>query len=366
MIQAILVDDERPALKEMEHCLKEYPEVEVVGMFTDPKAAIERIGAQHPDVVFLDINMPQLLGMDAASQILDLSPNTDIVFVTAYDQYALEAFEVHAIDYLLKPVEKERLDKTIERLKRKNVNSPKSPEKKLRIKCFGRFLLEWEGEEPLKWRTEKTRELFAFLLHDNGRGRSKEELLDLLWQEDDPEKAVRQLYNGIYYIKKALEEYGVKRDLICIDSEYRLRLGAVSVDVNRFHELEGAETEAELEELEKLYCGTYFQGADYSWVQLEQERLAKICRKALLLLAEKYAARDEWEKAEQTLIKAYEQDPYEEEVTEKLLRCYVATGNAAKAKRHFAAYSELLFKELGVRPGAKVCALLNEAGLMRN
>ena len=360
MIRAVLVDDERPALKEMEHCLNLYPEVQIIGMFTDPKAALDKMESLKPEVVFLDINMPQLAGMDAASQILELSPDTDVVFVTAYDQFALEAFEVHAIDYLLKPVEKERLDKTIERLRRKSATAAKGPEQKLRIKCFGRFLIEWEGEQPLKWRTEKTRELFAFLLHDHGRGRSKEELLDLLWPEDDPEKAIRQLYNGVYYIKKALEEYGVKRELIHIDSEYRLRLGSVFVDVDRFHELEAAETQEELEELEKLYCGAYFQGADYSWVQLEQERLAKICRKALLALADSYSSKNQWEKTEQILLKAYEQDPYEEEVTEKLLSCYRATGNAVKSKRHFTQYAELLSAELGVKPGTKVYELYRE------
>ena len=206
MVQVFLVDDERPALKELEHNLEDYPEIEITGMFTDPKAALENIEKMHPEVVFLDINMPRLTGMEAALRILDISPETEVVFVTAYSQYALEAFEVHALDYVLKPVEKEQLDKTIEHILSRKPRREKHAQKKLHIKCFGRFLIEWEEEAALKWRTEKTKELFAFLLYDHGRGRSKEELLDKLWTEDDPEKAIRQLYNGVYYIRKALEE----------------------------------------------------------------------------------------------------------------------------------------------------------------
>ena len=357
MVQVFLVDDERPALKELEHNLKDYPGIEIIGMFTDSKAALENIEKMHPEVVFLDINMPRLTGMEAALRILDISPETEIVFVTAYSQYALEAFEVHAIDYILKPVEKERLDKTIEHILSRKLQKEKHAPKKLRIKCFGRFLIEWEGEAALKWRTEKTKELFAFLLYDHGRGRSKEELLDKLWTEDDPEKAIRQLYNGVYYIRKALEEYGVDRDLIYVDTEYRLRLGPVFIDVDRFRELENSTNETDLEEMQKLYCGPYFQGEDYEWAQLEQERLAKSCRKALLALAAGYAEKENWAMAEAALLKAYDQDPYEEEVTEKLLECYQKTGNIAKAKKHLALYSSLLQKELGLKPDAKLFEL---------
>ena len=341
----------------MEHNLNNYPELEITGIFSDPKAALEKIETMRPEVVFLDINMPQLTGMKMALQILDVSPETDIVFVTAYSEYALEAFEVHALDYILKPIEKDRLDKTIEYILGRQVRRIDHSAKKLRIKCFGRFLIEWEGETALKWRTEKTKELFAFLLYDHGRGRSKEELLYKLWTEDDPEKAIRQLYNGIYYIRKALEDYGVDRDMIYVDTDYRLRLGPVFIDVDRFRELENSTNETDLEEMQKLYCGPYFQGEDYEWAQLEQERLAKSCRKALLTLSAGYAEKGCWAMAEAALLKAYDQDPYEEEVTEKLLLCYRMTGNTVKAKKHLALYADLLQKELGLKPDAKLCEL---------
>jgi len=86
MIKAVLVDDERPALRGLEHLLKSYPEISISGMYTNPLKAIDEIGQLKPEIVFLDINMPQLKGIDAASRILDSRPDTDIVFVTAFVQ----------------------------------------------------------------------------------------------------------------------------------------------------------------------------------------------------------------------------------------------------------------------------------------
>ena len=360
MITAVLVDDMRPALRELEFLLGKYPEISIIGMYTDPLTAIEKIGEQKPQAVFLDINMPQLQGIDAASRILDVSPDTEIVFVTAYDEYAVEAFEVHAMDYLLKPVSPDRLEKTAERLIKRKSLVRKSNRRKLQIKCLGSFQVAWEGEEPIKWRTEKTRELFAFLLHKQGRDISKEELMDKLWAEDEPEKAIRQLYNGIYHIRKNLEQYGIDRSLISIDNSYHLKLGSVYYDVGRFYELEKstpADRLETLEEMESLYGGDYLQDKDYPWAFFERENIEKLFQQCLIRLSEQYIVKRQFVKAENTLMKAYRKNPYEEIITEHLLRLYTETGEKSKAVRHFNAYAKLLMEELGIKPGDKLCDL---------
>ena len=168
MIRVVLIDDEKPALRELDYLLGGRDDIEVAGMYTDPFKGMEAIAELKPQAVFLDIHMPQLMGTDLASMILDRSPDTHIVFVTAYDQYAVEAFELYALDYILKPVTQARLQKTINRLREK-AGSCDISGKRLVIRCLGAFHIGWEGEEPIKWRTEKTRELFAFLLHNRGR-----------------------------------------------------------------------------------------------------------------------------------------------------------------------------------------------------
>lgn len=112
-LRAFAVDDEPLALRSLVGLLKETGRVEVVGSATEPEAALQALTAQPVDVVFLDIRMPGMSGFD----LLERLPGEPlVVFITGYDQYAVQAFEVNAVDYLLKPVERERLERTLDRL----------------------------------------------------------------------------------------------------------------------------------------------------------------------------------------------------------------------------------------------------------
>ena len=117
--RAILVDDERLARKDLRSLLAEYGTIEIVGEADSVAAAKQLIDETEPDLIFLDIQMPGESGFDLL-QKTDVSAN--VVFVTAFDEYAIRAFEVEAIDYLLKPVNPERLRNTIQRLEREGPN----------------------------------------------------------------------------------------------------------------------------------------------------------------------------------------------------------------------------------------------------
>jgi two-component system, LytTR family, response regulator LytT len=115
-ITTVVIDDEKLALEELLYLLKDYPDVEVVGSADNGIQGVEIIEKVEPDVVFLDVQMP---GLDGMGVIRKLREHTDelpyFVLVTAYDNYAIEAFRMEALDYLLKPVERSRLDHTIQR-----------------------------------------------------------------------------------------------------------------------------------------------------------------------------------------------------------------------------------------------------------
>ena len=115
MYKAILIDDEQIALGRLKRLLSHFEDViEIVGEAANGHEGIQKIEAIRPDLIFLDIEMPLMTGFEMLAR---LSYIPMVVFVTAYDQYAIKAFEENSIDYLLKPVEKERLSKTIEKLK---------------------------------------------------------------------------------------------------------------------------------------------------------------------------------------------------------------------------------------------------------
>ena len=115
MIGAYLVDDEPPALARLRRMLRATDRVEVLGASSDPVEALEELRHTSPDLLFLDIHMPELSGFELLARL----PNQPLViFTTAYDQHALEAFQANSVDYLLKPIEPQRLDRALQKAER--------------------------------------------------------------------------------------------------------------------------------------------------------------------------------------------------------------------------------------------------------
>ena len=114
-LRAYVVDDELPALKRLTRMIEETGRIEIAGSTTNPVAALQFLASDTPDVLFLDIQMPEMDGFDLLSR---LPRQPLVIFATAYDQYALKAFEVNSIDYLLKPVDPDQLERAIGKLER--------------------------------------------------------------------------------------------------------------------------------------------------------------------------------------------------------------------------------------------------------
>jgi two-component system LytT family response regulator len=132
-MRAIIVDDERLARKELMKLLEEHPMIEVIGEAMNAEEAYQMINELNPDLLFLDIQMPGKTGFQLL-EMLDAVPL--VVFTTAYDEFALKAFEVNALDYLLKPIQPERLSETVIKLQEKErakMVAEHGPEKKLSL-----------------------------------------------------------------------------------------------------------------------------------------------------------------------------------------------------------------------------------------
>ena len=112
-MKALIVDDERLARKELTNLLSEYKHIEIIGEAANADEAIELIDQKKPDILFLDIQMPGKTGFELLEE-LDRAPR--VIFTTAYDEYALKAFEFNALDYLLKPIHNDRLKECISKL----------------------------------------------------------------------------------------------------------------------------------------------------------------------------------------------------------------------------------------------------------
>lgn len=123
MISVVLVDDEKPSLEELEYIISKSSFAEIVGKFTNSIEAMEFVKIEEPDLVFLDINMPEFGGLEFAEEIIKLNLKTDVIFATAYDQYAMSAFDKNAVDYILKPYENDRVFKALRKVKNSKDNS---------------------------------------------------------------------------------------------------------------------------------------------------------------------------------------------------------------------------------------------------
>jgi two-component system LytT family response regulator len=127
-MKTLIIDDERLARAELKSVLEPYKTIEIVGEASNANEGIEMIESLQPDLIFLDIQMPERTGFEMLEELANCPK---VVFVTAYDEYAIKAFEVNAFDYLLKPVDPKRLEEVIEKLAKVEEEELKSPTSRL-------------------------------------------------------------------------------------------------------------------------------------------------------------------------------------------------------------------------------------------
>lgn len=255
------LDDEALLLKQSESVIKEAaPDAEVMAFrrSADALAAISEQGVK-PDVVFSDIEMPGLNGLAFAAKLKELSPDTVIVFVTAYSQYALEAFRVHARGYVLKPLDADRVREELASLPSAISGGGAKPAvNKLQVRCFGHFEVFWKGE-PLIFARRQTKELFAFLIDNEGRTCRAEEIVSALWEEEyDIGAAKTRLRNLVFDLKNTLAEIGMEDALIRRSGLIAIKRDMVDCDYYRM--LDG-----DMDAVNS-YRGEYM--TQYSWAEV--------------------------------------------------------------------------------------------------
>ncbi len=280
-MRAIIVDDEQPLLKEFQKMLEQNSRMEIAGAYTNPFTALEDIENEklRPDVAFLDIEMRGLSGLELAERLLEKIPEIDIFFVTAYNHYATEAFDTNAIDYILKPVRPERLQKALERLNKKRGLLPEIG-KRPRIQFFSKFGIN-TGDEMIKWSRAKQRELLAYLLQHEGRWLDKYKICDDLWRDSTPGQALSNLQTAVWAVRKVLKDYGITCMRIkYLSDSYILQLEEGDTDIREFKaDVDCFYNTGNVEYGKKaieLYKDGYLFNDDWLWAMLERESYSRI------------------------------------------------------------------------------------------
>ena len=147
MIKIVIVDDEKLAIQELTYILSKVSYVQIIGSFTDARDALQFVMMEEPDVVFLDINMPVLNGIKFTEQLRQRGMRTQIIFATAYDEYAIKAFDHSALDYILKPYEAERIYQALHKVRKSN--EPEAMKEAERPRLHLTKYPVWRGEKML-------------------------------------------------------------------------------------------------------------------------------------------------------------------------------------------------------------------------
>ena len=180
-MKILLLDDEQLQLLRLEGEVKKvFPEDTELFCYTNPSIALKENKERQIDIAFLDIEMPVMNGIQFAKELKKINPLVNIIFVTAYNDYALDAYKIHASGYISKPVRASKIQEEVEALR---FPIKLKEEKKLQVKCFGNFEVFYKGE-PLKFSYQKSKEVFAYLVDREGASININELNAVLWEED--------------------------------------------------------------------------------------------------------------------------------------------------------------------------------------
>ena len=207
-----VIDDEKPLLHDAQVAIEAAApgaELRLFDRSTDALAAIAEEGCA-PDIVFTDIEMPGVSGLELAVKLKTLSPETRIVFVTGYSQYAVEAFQLRVQGYVMKPLTAEQV-----RVELSLLPAPPQPQpEKLRVQCFGSFEVFWK-DEPLRFGRRQTKELLAYLIDRRGAFCTAEEIIAALWGESgDLRNDKHRIRNFVGDLKATLSSIGMEDALI--------------------------------------------------------------------------------------------------------------------------------------------------------
>ncbi len=251
-MRILLVDDEELQLLRLTEAVKKaLPADNVFLSYANPVLAWEENKETPVDIAFLDIDMPVINGILLAKKLKTVNPQVNVIFVTAYNEYALDAYKLHASGYVTKPVNLEKIQEELDGLR---YPVELKPTKKLQVKCFGNFEV-FAGGVPVKFSRKKSKELFAYLIDREGAAVNVNELNAILW-EADKKSYFRNLIADIQASLKAVdaEDVFIKRRNECF------------VDVNKI-DCDAYEYRKDNPDAIRMYRGEYM--AQYSWAIFE-------------------------------------------------------------------------------------------------
>ncbi|PYI56337.1 response regulator [Paenibacillus flagellatus] len=357
MIRVIAVDDEQPALRGVAKVLEQVEDVQVAGLFDKPVACLEyALTVQEPiDLVLIDMDMPTMHGLELAGRLRECRPDMHIAFLTAYEEFAKDAFDVEALDYLLKPVMKDDIVRTIERVRKRGGRETAAdapPERGIAVHRMGPFSVMSETGVPIRFRNSKGKELLAYLHQHRGKPVSKSHIMEELWHGRDVERTLVNLHTTVYQLRKDLEACGIP------DPIQQSKTAGGSYCLNwpvGFDDVVAFETEVErfrqslsvVHALRavQLYGGGYLTGSGYGWAAPMQAQLELSYAMMLEAIVNTYVRQQRYDIAMNPMRKWAELLPFSVRLHAKMIALLLLMNREEDAKDYHGLVREMLDPE---------------------
>ncbi len=262
-MKIMAVDDEFLALEDFEDTCREIGINDEIIKFNNPLDALSYVATNKVDIAFLDIEMPVIKGIELARRVKAINRNVRIIFSTSYGNYALEAFGVDAVDYVMKPYEPEAIKKAYEKalLVRDAIT-----ENKVFIKTFGFFDVFVDGKS-VSFPSAKSKELLAILVDRNGGVVNTEQAISILWEGRKYDETVQSLFRKVLKsLRISLEEAGISDILVDNRNQRSIDKSKFACDYYEF--LENGKTE------NTKYFGRYME--QYGWAKETEKQINRM------------------------------------------------------------------------------------------
>lgn len=355
MIRVIAVDDEKPALRRAGKLLQAFDRVEVCGLFDSAKKFLE-FALTSPDsfeLVLLDMEMPGLHGLELARELRVIRPEVHIVFVTAYEEFARDAFDVEALDYLLKPITDENLARMLNRCEKRvsdTGTAGSAAEPTVSVRSFGPFSVMTGQEAPIRFRNSKSIELLAYLHHQGGRPIGKAQIMDALWPDRDAERSQVNLHSTVYQLRRDLEAYslhGIVEQAKTAGGSYCLRWsGTIDDDVAEFEtayrDCKRTSSLTPVLRAIQLYGDGYLAGSGYGWAAPRQAELEMNYMELLEAMIDAYVRQGRYDIAFGPMQKGVQLLPLDQRLHVKMIALLLLMNKEEDAKRYYELILDLL------------------------
>ena len=256
-MKVICVDDEPLAVEYTLGQCALLPEIDEAKGFTKAQSALDWLCEHSADLAILDINMPEIDGITLAARIKQISPQTAILFLTAYKEYAFDAYAVHPTGYLLKPVSQEKLAAEVAYASREQ--HPSAPAH-IHIKTFGAFDV-YVDDRPISFKLAKAKELLAYLVDKQGSGVTRTELFAAVWDDSLYDRRMqKRLDVYIRSLRETLQEYGISEIMEMEKGVLRVKTDTFVCDAYLFYSGDSDTINA--------YRGEYM--SSYAWASMTE------------------------------------------------------------------------------------------------